>query len=42
LEIGRSLADRVIVMNERYGIETIAKPEELFADDRLLTEVNLI
>jgi cobalt/nickel transport system ATP-binding protein len=42
LEIGKSLADRVIVMNERHGIETIAKPEELFADDRLLAEVNLI
>jgi cobalt/nickel transport system ATP-binding protein len=42
LEMARNIADRVIVMNEQHGIETIANPEEIFKDRQLLTAVNLI
>jgi cobalt/nickel transport system ATP-binding protein len=42
LEIARTMADRVIVMNEQHGIEMIANPEEVFKDQQLLTAVNLI
>jgi cobalt/nickel transport system ATP-binding protein len=42
LEMGRKLADRVMVMNERHGLEIIARPEEIFMNDQLLSEVNLI
>jgi cobalt/nickel transport system ATP-binding protein len=42
LKMGMNLADRVVVMNERHGIETIGKPEEIFVNDHLLTKVNLI
>ncbi|HBF37056.1 MAG TPA: nickel ABC transporter ATP-binding protein [Firmicutes bacterium] len=42
LDIGRNFADRIVVMNEQHGIEAIARPEEIFANNRLLAEVNLI
>jgi cobalt/nickel transport system ATP-binding protein len=42
LELGRNLADRILVMNEQHGIETIAKPDEIFTNDQLLSKVNLI
>ncbi|HBF39602.1 MAG TPA: nickel ABC transporter ATP-binding protein [Firmicutes bacterium] len=42
LEIAKNLADRVIVMNERHEIEIIGKPEEIFMNEQLLADVNLI
>lgn len=42
LEMGRNLADRVMVMNEGHGVEIIAQPQEIFANEQLLSEVNLI
>jgi cobalt/nickel transport system ATP-binding protein len=42
LEVGRNFADRIMVMNEEHEIATIAKPEEIFENDRLLSQVNLI
>ena len=42
LELGKNFADRVLVMNESHRIETVAKPEAVFADDDLLLKVNLI
>ncbi len=42
LDLGRNFADRIVVMNERQGIEAVARPEEIFANNRLLEEVNLI
>ncbi|HBE79840.1 MAG TPA: nickel ABC transporter ATP-binding protein [Firmicutes bacterium] len=42
LGMAKNFADRVIVMNEQHTIETIGKSEEIFADDQLLLDVNLI
>lgn len=42
LEMGKKLADRVMIMNEQHGIEIIAQPEEIFGNEQLLAKVNLI
>ena len=42
LDLGKNLADRILVMNEQHGIETMATPDEIFANDTLLSKVNLI
>ncbi len=42
LEMAKQIADRVIVLNERHGIESDGKPEEIFLNEQLLLKVNLI
>jgi cobalt/nickel transport system ATP-binding protein len=42
LELGKLLADRVLVMNEQHGIEKIGANREIFEDEDLLRRVNLV
>lgn len=42
LDLARSLADRIVIMNESHTIETIGKPNEILDNSKLLEDVNLI
>ncbi|WP_035172507.1 energy-coupling factor ABC transporter ATP-binding protein [Caldanaerobius polysaccharolyticus] len=42
LEIAKQLADRMVVMGEGHRIERTGASEEVFADEKLLLEANLI
>jgi len=42
LDLAKSLADRIVIMNESHTIETIGKPHEILDNSKLLESVNLI
>lgn len=42
LEAAKILSDRIMVMNEAHGIETIGRPDEILNNEELLSKVNLI
>jgi cobalt/nickel transport system ATP-binding protein len=42
LELGRRFGDRVMVLNEQHELEMLANPDDIFANDQLLSKVNLI
>jgi ABC transporter. len=42
LDLARSLADRIVIMNESHTIETVGTPDKILDNVKLLESVNLI
>lgn len=42
LEVGKTLSDKVVIINEEHRIEFIGNSHEVFSDETLLASVNLI